>query len=370
MSLISDALKEAQRKREKRNSSLSPPILPSSERKKKRGIPFLGLTIFAFILVIFSVYLYFQIDRITKVRNRNILKPATYQMKIEAQKPPVEEVKNEIVEDKKEPPQDLKETNKMIENQESEPKEKISSARTSIHESPIPKKFGERNIKPEKIQEEIPLMEKEKKSGQIEIIRSLIESKKSQMEEELLEIEKAERDKDWEKACSMWERIIEKNEKKEYFLNAGVAYKNAGNVKRAEELFLKALELDPQYLSALNNLGVLYLEKNDYDRAIHYFGNALRISPDDPEIYVNMGIAFFKKNEFNKARDLFEEALKINSKLYQPYFYLGVIYLNQNDKERALLNFTKLLDLAPDDFPPELKKWVKEKIDKLRIPRP
>ncbi|GEM_PF-3433459 len=370
MSLISDALKEAQRKREKRNSLPSPPILPPPERKKKRGRPFLGLTIFAFILVIFSVYLYFQIDRIVKVRNINVVKPVASPMGIEAQKPLAEESRNDIVQNKKEIPEDLTKNNKIIESVESEPKEKISSTQTFPSEVPPPKKFEERNVKPKKIEEEIPLMEEERKTGQIEIIKSLISSKKSQMEEELSEIEKAERDKDWEKACSLWEKIIEKNGKKEYFLNAGVAYKNAGNGRRAEELFLRALELDSQYLSALNNLGVLYLERNDYDKAIHYFGNALKIYPGDPEIYVNMGIAFFRKNEFNKARSYFEDALKLNNKLYQSYFYLGIIYLNQNDREGALLNFTKLLEFAPDDFPAELKKWVKEKIDKLRIPNP
>jgi len=331
----------------------------------------LGLTIFALILVIFSVYLYFQIDRIVKVRNRNIVKPVTSPVEIEPQKPPAEESRNDIVEKKEEIPENLTKNNKIIESIESEPKEKISLDQTfPSSEVPPPKKSEERNAKPKKIEEGIPLMEEERKAGQIEIIRSLISSKKSQMEEELLEIEKAERDKDWEKACSLWERVIEKNGEKEYFLNAGVAYKNAGNGKRAEELFLRALELDSQYLSALNNLGVLYLERNDYDKAIHYFGNALKISPGDPEIYVNIGIAFFKKNEFNKARNYFEEALKLNNKLYQSYFYLGVIYLNQNDREGALLNFTKLLEFAPDDFPTELKKWVKGKMDKLRIPKP
>lgn len=365
MSLISDALKEAQRKREKKYSPLSPPILPPPERENKRGRPFLGLTIFAFMLVIFSVYIYFQVDRIIKVRNRNIVKPATSQTKFETQKLSPEESRKEIVEGEKESPEDLTKTNKMIESHESEPEEKIRSARTFLSENTTSERFEERNIKPKKIEEEIPLMEEERKNEKIEIIRSLIESKKSQIEEELLEIEKAERDKDWKKACSLWEKIIEKNGKKEYFLNAGVAHKNAGNGRRAEELFLKALELDSQYLPALNNLGVLYLERNDYDRAIYYFGNALKISPEDHEIYVNMGIAFFKKNEFNKAREYFEEALKLNNRLYQPYFYLGIIYLNQNDREGALLNFTKLLELGPDDFPVELKKWVEEKIERL-----
>ncbi len=374
MSLISDALKEAQRKRgEKRES---PPSLPTSslpERKRKRQRPFLGLTVFAGILLAFLVFFYFQMDKILKIRNRNIVKPATSRIEMEESKPPMVGTKTESIEIKKETTENLVQTNTLPENQKSEPKEKTSFSLQPIPEIPPPhlkQKNEKKEIIPQKIHEEIPAMGEEKEVGQIEIIRSSTSSEKSEMEEKFLEIERAEKNNDWGKACSLWEKIIEKNEKKEYFLNAGVAYKNTGNWNRAEELFLKALALDPRYLSALNNLGVLYLEKKDYDKAIEYLGNALRISPEDSEIYVNIGIAFFKKNEFQKAVACFDETLKLNSKLYQPYYYLGIIYLNQRDREKALFNFIKLLEIAPEDFSPELRKWVKEKIDILRIPNP
>lgn len=375
MSLISDALKEAQKKRgEKRESLPFSPSPPSPERKRKKHKPFIGLTIFAIILVVFSVYFYFQMEKIIKIRNRNVLKSPASQIEIEPKKPSVEEIKKEISETQKiHPAEDLEPKNTMSEKEKNEPKEKLILSQQIIPKTPpsLPKQDIKLKAKPQsRDQEEVPEQWVEKKESKIEVIRSLISPKKSQVEEELIEIEQAEKNKDWEKACSLWEKIIEKNEKKEYFLNAGVAHKNWGNWKRAEELFLKAISNDPQYLPALNNLAVLYLQKEDFDKAIKYLGEAVKISPSDPEIYVNIGIAFFKKGESQKARYYFEKALNLDNTLYQPYYYLGIIYLKLNETEKALFYFKKLLELAPDDFPDQLKKWVIEKIDKLKGSNP
>lgn len=368
MSLISDALKEAQKKRGEKRESL-PSSLPSPERKRKKRRPFIGLAIFTIILVVFSIYFYFQMEKIIKIRNRDVIKSTTSQMEIEPQKPAMEEIKKENPETQKIPPtENLDQKNVLSEEEKKEPKEKIILSQQIIPETPpsTPKQDIKIKDKPKRrVLEEVPEQE-EKKESKLEVIRTLISSRKSQVVEELMEIEQAEKNKDWEKACSLWEKIIEKNEKKEYFLNAGVAHKNWGNWKRAEELFLKAINYDSQYLPALNNLGVLYLEKEEFDKAVVYLEKAIKISPSDPEIYVNIGIAFFKKGELQKARSHFEEALKLNNTLYQPYYYLGIIYLNLKEMEKALFHFKKLLELAPDDFPDQLKKWVIEKIDKLK----
>lgn len=372
MSLISDALKEAQKKRGERRETLPPhPSLPSPEKKKKRQKPFLGLTIFAIILVAFSVYFYLQMDKILKVRNRVIATPSYTSAEIGHQEILMGESKKEEKESQK-PSENITQQSLPAVDQEREAVEKKSRSPSLNPLIPLPPpKIEERRTVPEKTQKkEIPEIEEGEKQKQIEIIRSLISTKKSQEEEELLEIEKAESNGEWSKACALWEKIIEKNEKKEYFLNAGLAYKNAGNLRRAEELFLKALEIDPDYLPSLNNLGVLYLEKGDYDKANEYLEMALRISPSDAEIYVNLGISLFKKNDFPRAKGYFEEALKLNNKLYQPYYYLGIIYLNQKDKGRALFNFQRLVELAPQDFPSELKNWVKAKIEQLKLQKP
>lgn len=371
MSLISDALKEAQKKRGDKRATLSThPSLPSPEKKRKRPKPFFALAIFAVVLLLFSIYFYLQLEKIMRVRSIIVEKPYDIQSKV-APKEPIAFKEKKEEKEAKEVSENAAPVSLPAESPKNERKEeKMVSQVSPVPLIPPPPKIEEKRITPQKAKERIPeLGEEVKKDSQIEIIRSLISSKKP-MDEELLQIEEAEKIGDWRKACALWEKIIEKEGRKEYFLNAGLAFKNTGDLKKAEELFLRALQIDPNYLPSLNNLGVLYLEKGLYEKANEYFLKALELSPQDPEIYVNLGISFFKSSNFQKARQYFEEALKLNNKLYQPYYYLGIICLNQNEKEKALSNFQRLLEFSPPDFPPELKNWVKTKIEQLKPRNP
>lgn len=48
--------------------------------------------------------------------------------------------------------------------------------------------------------------------------------------------------------------------------------------------FQKALELNPDYVNALNNLGALYAIRNDYDEAISLWKRSLEIEPDQEDV--------------------------------------------------------------------------------------
>ena len=363
MSLIRDALKEAQKKREeKKGVAPSHPSLPSS--RKKRKFPFLSLVILSILFLLFFVYVYIQMEKIAKVQSKKALITSNaYGTTDISMKEVSKNYSTKASEEKQEkseiaPPP--------LEKTKEEKKEEVKIPSPTSDFRPLPKKAEPKKFLPEEFAKE---EKNEREEGKIEIIRSPDQLKKSQIveEEELLEIEKCERNHDWDRACSLWEKVLEKNEKKEYLLNAGVAFKNKGDLKKAEELFLKAISLDPSYLSAINNLGVLYLEMNNYDKAIEFLSTALKIYPEDPEVHVNIGIGYYKKKELEKAKKHFEQAIKLRTEIYQAYYYLGIIYLNQKDKEKALICFTKFLQLVPEDFPPDLKRWVKEKIDLLRV---
>ncbi len=371
MSLIRDALKEAQKKRGETRASISPPPLPPSKKDKHKKRPFLVFAIFSVILFVFIGYFYVQSDKILKKRNKNIVKPLLSSQAIEApaisKEVPKESSANSSLDSQEKtalpPPQEQNYSNTVESNVPP-----ILPTPTSLtpYTSPAPpKKTSEKLIEPE-ISE--PQEEKESK---IEIIRSLLSSAKSSpFEKELKEIKEAENNEDWGRASLLWEKLCEKIEKKEYLLNAGVASKKAGNLQKAEQFLLKSLSFDPQYISALNNLGVLYLEKNDYLKAIDYLQRALSYSSSDPEILINTGIALFKTNNLKEARFYFEEALKLKAELFQPYYYLGIICLKEKDNKKALHYFSKLLQIAPENFPSDLRKWVEEKIRQIKPPSP
>jgi tetratricopeptide (TPR) repeat protein len=102
--------------------------------------------------------------------------------------------------------------------------------------------------------------------------------------------------------------------------------KDFGN---AEKYFIKALEIDPEYVEALSNLGRIY-----YNQGVNQLGDANMIS--DPKLYQEE--AAKAKELFKKAMPYFEKALKQKPDEREYMTALRGIYynLNMNDEFDAI----------------------------------
>ena len=60
------------------------------------------------------------------------------------------------------------------------------------------------------------------------------------------------------------------------------------DMKRAEELFNKALELDANNALALNNLSVVLLSQKSYAQAVNLVHQAIRVNPKEPMFFSNL----------------------------------------------------------------------------------
>ena len=60
------------------------------------------------------------------------------------------------------------------------------------------------------------------------------------------------------------------------------------DIKRAEELFKKALELDGNNALVLNNLGAIRLTQKSYSQAVNLVHKAIRINPKEPMFFSNL----------------------------------------------------------------------------------
>jgi len=94
--------------------------------------------------------------------------------------------------------------------------------------------------------------------------------------------------KKFDAAINPLEYACDKDESNpDYFNYLGMAYMGIGSLERAKERFERALKLDPDLTSALNNLGYLNLafyvrekEEKYLDLAIEKFDEALKFQPD------------------------------------------------------------------------------------------
>ena len=181
------------------------------------------------------------------------------------------------------------------------------------------------------------------------------------------------------------------------------------DMKRAEELFNKALELDANNALALNNLSAVLLSKKSYAQAVSLAHKAIRINPKEPmffsnleKIYKRMGAPDLIITDYNfylkegggdlirgyglaVARSMRQSSFRLYNEghldqailkwleieriykeidhevgLVPVYFSLGLLHEEKDDRKKAQKYFNRVLMLNP------LHIQAKERLDNLR----
>lgn len=116
----------------------------------------------------------------------------------------------------------------------------------------------------------------------------------------------------------------------------------------AVEYFNKAMEIDPEYISALNNLGVL-------TKSIEYFDRVLELDDLNFTANFNKSFTLFNKgtyedmNPTKKSLQYCEKALKIYPHDKSCLFLLGSIHKALRNYELAFNSYDNALKYAPDN---------------------
>jgi tetratricopeptide (TPR) repeat protein len=86
----------------------------------------------------------------------------------------------------------------------------------------------------------------------------------------------------------------------------------SGNFDAAANAYKSAIEIDPNYALAYNNLGYIYRQKGKVDLAIEYYQKALELNPDDDTSHTNLASAYDSKGHYDKAIASCYRALEID----------------------------------------------------------
>ena len=113
-------------------------------------------------------------------------------------------------------------------------------------------------------------------------------------------------------------------------------------------LYLKAIELNPDYANAYINLGIAYGKQDNYTKAIQIWEKTIELNPDDANAYINLGIAYGEQNNYTKAIQSYEKALELKPDGMNTYVKLGIAYGEQNNYTKAIQSYEKAIELKPD----------------------
>ena len=94
--------------------------------------------------------------------------------------------------------------------------------------------------------------------------------------------------------------------------NLGSWYQQRGDLQHAEQSYLRAVELKPQFAQAHDNLGIVYARQGDTAKAIESFRTALRLQPKSCRAATNLGVALEQSGQREDARRQWTQALEFD----------------------------------------------------------
>ncbi|HEY3174598.1 MAG TPA: tetratricopeptide repeat protein [Candidatus Polarisedimenticolia bacterium] len=92
--------------------------------------------------------------------------------------------------------------------------------------------------------------------------------------------------------------------------NLGLTLSRQGRDAEAEACFQKALELDPGMGEAVNNLGFLFHQNMQFEKAVEMFKRSALDAGDASVAYTNLGNACYKLGRYSEAVDAWNKAVE------------------------------------------------------------
>ena len=143
------------------------------------------------------------------------------------------------------------------------------------------------------------------------------------------------KDSDWNSAVGLFTLGLETE--KQY------SYLKGHPRKKAQDLYLKSLALDPAYAPALNRVAFNYYRMMQYNKALSYTNRSLSVDTYDPEANYLFGLINNKLGKPASAKSGFSIASQSISYRSASYTELAKIYLNEGRYAKAISNADQAL---------------------------
>lgn len=129
----------------------------------------------------------------------------------------------------------------------------------------------------------------------------------------------------------------------------GLAYFDLQSFSEAEKDFNACLKIDVTNYTCTNNLGAAYLQAGQDAVAKPYLVRAHSLEPERPEAVVNFGFLADRRGDWKRAVDYYVQATVVGPYLPEAYIDLGIDYENNNLYQLAEAALLKGIAAAPQD---------------------
>ena len=127
----------------------------------------------------------------------------------------------------------------------------------------------------------------------------------------------------------------------------GVEHLNKKEYDEAIKLFREALQVQSDYVPALDNLGKALDGTGKDDEAIADFDKALKIAPENAALHSDKALALYHEKKYEESAAANREALKIHPDFAEAQNGLGAALQGLGKNDEAVQAFRKAVELNP-----------------------
>ncbi|MCA9796459.1 MAG: tetratricopeptide repeat protein, partial [Candidatus Eremiobacteraeota bacterium] len=126
----------------------------------------------------------------------------------------------------------------------------------------------------------------------------------------------------------------------------GMAAARVGDAS-AEGILRQALEADPGYLLAWQNLCLLLAGQGRLEEALEVSNRAAELGPRDARVFLSRGMLLYQAQRFREAAAALENCVALDPTAGAGWNYLGESYLALNDQSKAANCFERAMQAEP-----------------------
>ena len=161
-----------------------------------------------------------------------------------------------------------------------------------------------------------------------------------------------------------FEKLLSLKKTYEIYYIYGNILKSLKKYSEASASFEKAIELNPNFSEAFNNLGNIKKSLNEPDKAIECFKMAIKLKDNNIEALFNLASIYQENNKFEDLIKIYKKLLQFDMNHIKTLYNLGSAYLFLGNISEGKNYFEKVLKLDQSNIP-SFRNYVSvTKIDK------
>lgn len=134
-----------------------------------------------------------------------------------------------------------------------------------------------------------------------------------------------------------------KNRNAGIFYNQGVNALNGNNYQEGIKFFKEALELDPHFIEALDELGLCYRRLNDYKNALACYERSIEIYPNGYAAHLDLAYLYSKLNRKEDQIKEYNIVKEIDPDNPESYYGLAILSVEEGNYQDAIQNAEEAL---------------------------